>query len=432
MIIPLDIKKVGCDIKMHIHAERDDIGVSKYISENKVWEPFETSVFFEILQSKSFFIDVGANLGYYSLIAAKYFGNKGVVISLEPEQNNFLLLQKNVLLNGLSNVKAFNVACSDTIGHAVIKKSVNNFGDHRVMSEHEAQSSDCIETTTVDELIIKEDKIPDLIKIDTQGSELSILHGMSHLLENLTIDTVIILEYWPHGICDRGQSPESLLDYLKQFDLDILVMYEETNTISHCNLEDINRWTKTILKPESEHYINLILGKTTNNDITKIKKKYIELETPFQFNQLYSSTNNKKLSAELNPIGWSFPEENGVWNNGQFAEMKIENIAFDKKNRDYYIKLIVYPFLAEGEIPFQRVNITINHNETEEYKLERMEMAELKIALPEKVVSGDEKFLLICFEFLDAMSPKNFNLSNDQRQLAMLLNSYSLNIRCLV
>ena len=59
-------------------------------------------------------------------------------------------------------------------------------------------------------------------------------------------------------------------------------------------------------------------------------------------------------------------------------------------------------------------------------------MAELKIALPEKVVSGDEKFLLICFEFLDAMSPKNFNLSNDQRQLAMLLNSYSLHIRCLV
>ena len=85
MIIPLDIKKVGCDIKMHIHAEKDDIGVSKYISENKVWEPFETSVFFEILQSKSFFIDVVANLGCSSLIAAKYIDNKGVVISLEPE-----------------------------------------------------------------------------------------------------------------------------------------------------------------------------------------------------------------------------------------------------------------------------------------------------------------------------------------------------------
>ena len=53
-------------------------------------------------------------------------------------------------------------------------------------------------------------------------------------------------------------------------------------------------------------------------------------------------------------------------------------------------------------------------------------MAELKIALPEKVVSGDEKFLLICFEFLDAMSPKNFNLSNDQRQLAMLLKGFSV------
>ena len=82
MIIPLDIKKVGCDIKMHIHAEKDDMGVSKYISENKVWEPFETSVFRETLQNKSFFIDVGTNLCYYSLIAANYFNNKGVVISL--------------------------------------------------------------------------------------------------------------------------------------------------------------------------------------------------------------------------------------------------------------------------------------------------------------------------------------------------------------
>jgi FkbM family methyltransferase len=426
MIIPLESKKVGCDIKMHIHSPKDDIGVSKYISENKVWEPFETAIFCDILQNKSFFIDIGANLGYYSLIAAKHFNSEGIVLSLEPELNNFSLLQENILLNDLSNIKAINVACSDKTGQAAIKKSVNNYGDHRVISEQEVQANDYIETTTVDELIIKEGKIPDLLKIDTQGSELSIIHGMSHLLENLTMDTVIILEYWPHGICDRDQSPEELLDYLEQFDLDILVMYEETSTISQCDLEDLSRWTKTVLTPESEQYVNLIFGKDSNRDIIKLKEKHIGHESPFQFNKLHSSINNERLNCELNPIGWSFPEEHGVWNNGQYAEMKIRSIYFNKENRDYYLSLNVLPFLVEDRVTFQRVKITINGEVLGEYKLENIEMTELKISLPEKVLSNNEGFLSISFQFLDCHSPKYYGLSSDQRQLAMLLKGYGI------
>ena len=426
MIVPLDIKKVGHDINMYIHAPEDDIGVSKYIAENKVWEPYETTIFCEILEGKSFFIDVGANLGYYSLIAAKHFNNEGVVISLEPEQNNYVLLKENIALNSLNNMSAIQVACSDTIGQATIKKSDNNYGDHRVEIDQVNKGIDSIETTTVDALIRRENKIPDVIKIDTQGSELSILYGMHELLENLTENTLIILEYWPHGIVDRGQSPRGLLDYLEKFELDMLIMHEETSVISQCDLEDLRRWTKTILKPESEHYVNLIFGKKSNRDIIKLKEKFTAKVEPFQFNKIYSSISNQRLNSALNPIGWSYPEEHGVWNNGHYAEMEIRDVYFDKENRDYYLKLNIYPFLAEGKILFQRVKIRVNNNEVGEYKLDRMEMKELKITLPERVLLTNEGVLTVSFEFLDSHCPKEYELSSDARLLSILLNGYGI------
>lgn len=427
MIVNLDKKTISCDVKMKVHSPDEDVGVSKYISEHKVWEPFETVLFCELLKNKSFFIDVGANLGYYSLIAAKHFNNEGKVLSLEPDLTNFSLLKDNIALNGLSNINALNLACSDKLGTATIKKSADNYGDHRLLVDQDMipDGDDYIETTTVDLLIAEAEALPDLIKIDTQGSELSILLGMRDFLDNLPKESVIILEYWPHGIFDREQSTEELLDYLEQFELEILVMFEETCIISQCSLHDLRRWTNTILRPESKQYVNLVLGAKSNINIQGLKEKHIDNIVPFQFNHMHQAVNNQQLDTALIPLGWSFPEESGVWSQDRFAEIKILKNTPKLEGKEAYLILLVYPFLVEGKLSIQRFNININGSKVGEYRLESMEMTELKIVLP-SVAFQSRDGLIISFEFLDANSPKEFNQSDDQRLLAVLLNSYGV------
>ena len=428
MIVDLDIKKIGCDVKMEVHSPDEDIGVSKYIAAHKVWEPFETAIFCELLDSKSSFIDIGANIGYYSLIAAKHFNDQGQVISLEPDAINYALLKNNVTLNKLNNIQALNLACSDKVGTATIKKSVDNFGDHRLLAEESTllEENDYIKTTTVDLLIEELNIPPSLIKIDTQGSELSILLGMRNFFDELHEESVVILEYWPHGIRDRGQSTGQLLNFLEQYDLEMLVLFEETGEISHCNLNDLRRWTETILRPESKQYINLVLAKKSNKDIAKLKIKYIQNLIPFQFNHMYKavSDNGQELSSALIPLGWSFPEENGVWSQDRFAEMRIVTKTLTVEGKKAYLNLKAHPFLIDGQLPVHRFKATINGYQSVEYSLEKMDMTEIRIPLPETV--ADEEELVISFEFFDADSPKALGQSDDQRLLAILLDSYGV------
>ena len=69
-----------------------------------VYEPLETRIFKRLINRNDVVFDVGANIGYYTLIATKLVGEKGRVFAFEPEPTNFSLLEKNVKLNGYKNV----------------------------------------------------------------------------------------------------------------------------------------------------------------------------------------------------------------------------------------------------------------------------------------------------------------------------------------
>ena len=70
--LELDFKelKKNIDVKLKTHNPKDDIGVSAYLHKNKIWEPFETSLFIEIINKKEYFVDVGAKIGYYTLLSS--------------------------------------------------------------------------------------------------------------------------------------------------------------------------------------------------------------------------------------------------------------------------------------------------------------------------------------------------------------------------
>jgi FkbM family methyltransferase len=77
------------------------------------WEPNITHVISGILQEGDVFVDVGANIGYHSLLGSKLVGSTGSVVAIEPVPDTFAMLLDNLRLNSCSNVRAVNVAVSD-------------------------------------------------------------------------------------------------------------------------------------------------------------------------------------------------------------------------------------------------------------------------------------------------------------------------------
>ena len=117
---------------MYTHGEQD-LFVSRRIREEGIWEPHETSLILDLLQPGDTFLDVGANIGYFSILAAAAVGEAGSVMAYEPDPENYRLLQANVELNALRpRVISTAAALSDANGEGRLYLSADNLGDHQV------------------------------------------------------------------------------------------------------------------------------------------------------------------------------------------------------------------------------------------------------------------------------------------------------------
>ncbi len=131
-------------------------------------------------------LDIGANVGYMSLVLAKCVGNSGKVFSFEPDSKNFASLKRNLELNPDCNIEPIAKAVSDS--HQPIRlyhaKFDFNAGAHSMLPS-EKHSSDFveIEATTIDEFVTSHGlKKVDVIKIDIEGAEMKAFNGMSETL----------------------------------------------------------------------------------------------------------------------------------------------------------------------------------------------------------------------------------------------------------
>lgn len=182
------------------------------------WERDETYWFLRTVKPGDTIVDVGANAGYYTVIGSKLVGDKGKVYAFEPEPATFELLQKNVRLNGLTNVVLEQKALSNRKGTLKIFIADMNKGDHRIYQpEGESRPTVDVETVRLDEYLKDQKPRVDLIKIDTQGAEGVILEGMKGLLEGRTDGPTIFMEFWPHGLHGMGTDAGDLLKTLQSY-----------------------------------------------------------------------------------------------------------------------------------------------------------------------------------------------------------------------
>ena len=180
-----------------------------------VFEEGTTRLFQRLVSPGMVVIDIGAHVGYYTLISARLTGPKGKVYAFEPDPDNHATLLRNIELNGYHNVVVARKAVSDRVGDAQLYLSATASGNHSIYRHGLTESESVpVEITTVDSML-EELGWPhiDLVKIDVEGAEVAVLDGMTQLLGR-SADLNLIVEFMPALLHNADVAPAQFLDKL--------------------------------------------------------------------------------------------------------------------------------------------------------------------------------------------------------------------------
>ena len=158
-------------------------------------------------------VDVGANLGLYSVFLARQVGPAGRVVSFEPDPDLFALLRGNCAANAVANVEAYNMALGAAAGRMILSRLTLNSGDNHLGADPDGAFHRPIEVEVASLDSMMPSIRPDLIKVDVQGWELKVLAGMESLLTRVRA-LGIFLEVCPKWLRRAGDGPEDLYDFL--------------------------------------------------------------------------------------------------------------------------------------------------------------------------------------------------------------------------
>jgi FkbM family methyltransferase len=180
-----------------------------------IWEPCITQFIKERLKSGDCFIDVGANIGYHSLLSASLVGKTGRVVAIEASPRVYGHLIENLQLNHIENVRALNVAASESPGEVDLFEGDNCL--QITTSATLAQDRNCnfvgrVQALPLEMLVTKEElRTARIIKIDVEGAEWNVCKGLMPVLHELPGNAEIILEVTPSEIESQGHQCSNLI-----------------------------------------------------------------------------------------------------------------------------------------------------------------------------------------------------------------------------
>ncbi|MDA1096056.1 MAG: FkbM family methyltransferase [Chloroflexi bacterium] len=209
------------------HQMMFDAGSEAYFDmTHGAWEPGVTRLFEQMLRPGMVVVDAGAHIGYFTLLAARLVGPTGKVYAFEPVPSSFALLQKNVELNGYTNVTLRQMAVSDGGERTMTFYVHANPVGSSFYAETLGKSDDAIEVgvTSLDSFFEREAwPNVDLIKMDIEGAEPEAVAGMAQLAER-NPRLRFVVEYIPHILERTGHDPEGFLKMIRELGFRIDVM----------------------------------------------------------------------------------------------------------------------------------------------------------------------------------------------------------------
>lgn len=259
--VDLRIPGLPRPLRLYVHGEQDQY-VSRRIRAEGVWEPFETSLVLGLLRPGDVCVDVGANIGYFSVLAASVVGAQGAVFAFEPDPDNYRLLCANAELNGMQHcITAVAAALSDVAGEGQLFLSADNLGDHQVYAGDNQRNSVPIALIRGSQYLAERLQRLDLLKVDTQGAEFQVMSGLLPLLMALPQPPRIIIELTPHSLRQAGASGRALLELLATLGQPMWIIDHIEGRIAASSAEELALWCDNWdAVAEARGFMNILVG----------------------------------------------------------------------------------------------------------------------------------------------------------------------------
>lgn len=203
-------------------------------------ERLTTQMFKQVVKDGYTVVDIGANIGYFTLLAGRLVGKKGKVYAFEPEPQNYSVLCQNIALNRYDNVVPLQKAVSNIFGMVRLYLSKTDVGAHTLRRQHAHPQFDTsqlgesteVESVTLDGFLEDKRQPIDVIKMDMEGAEMAALLGMDRVIrENQNLK--MFIEFYPSAIREMGYSPEEFIhSLLEKYGFSITVIDELRTTVA--------------------------------------------------------------------------------------------------------------------------------------------------------------------------------------------------------
>jgi FkbM family methyltransferase len=220
-------------------------------------EEFERDLLVESLAPGGVMVDVGANVGYYSILAAQKVGPSGRVFAFEPDPDNFRTLRRVARSFGYKHLALENKAVVDTPGNLRLFLSAASGGDHRVYDPGDGRTSVPVAATSLDIYFASGgSQVVDVVKMDIQGAEVAALNGMRGLLA-ANPGLRLFVEFWPRGLAEARSSARAFLDLIGELGLEFV----EINEVHHALQPTSVRALVEMYTVENGRYTNLLCSR---------------------------------------------------------------------------------------------------------------------------------------------------------------------------
>ena len=198
-----------------ISGRTDDM-IQRHIYVFGVWEPAMSRWVEDYLREGDVFLDFGANIGYFSLLAAHAVGPRGRVVAFEPVPSIAVKMRANIAANGFANIDVHPVVASDVDAEfEVFCGPASNIGTSGTEPVAGGTSEGYVSSVVAADAVPRELwALVRVIKIDVEGHEMRVLRGLESMLDVLATDAAVIVEVAPGRLRSHGESAEALVSFM--------------------------------------------------------------------------------------------------------------------------------------------------------------------------------------------------------------------------
>jgi FkbM family methyltransferase len=251
--------------KVYVNA-KDIIG--RYIYYFGLWEPNLTGWVSRRLAAGDGFIDIGANIGYYSLLASRRVGPSGRVVAIEPFPQFCGIIERNLMLNDVHNVRVVPMAAWDQEETVTIFTKLRNpegvtsvmpsWAKHWRLEEYGE-----VPARPLSKLLSSEEVMQArVIKVDVEGAEWRVLRGMETLLERGRRDLEVIVEVSPAMLRVHGETMANLVAFFEKFGFYAYRIDNDYRPEAYFSIREVSQAVRLTSVPSHLFQLDLIFSRT--------------------------------------------------------------------------------------------------------------------------------------------------------------------------